>query len=91
MAEAKTAICSTPSPVKSPLARTVRKYAALAALGRKDRTPVKMVQFHPSYSYEDFVQGWRPTSSGGFSLRNGEIYELLCQRAELSSCLTRHR
>ena len=25
---------------------------------------VTLVQFHPSYSYEDFVQGYRPTSKG---------------------------
>lgn len=28
-------------------------------------------QFHQSTSYEDFVQGYRPTSSGGFELKDG--------------------
>jgi len=28
-------------------------------------------QFHQSTSYEDFVQGYRPTAGGGFELRNG--------------------
>ena len=41
---------------------------------------VEMVQFHQSYSYEDFVQGWRPNSSGGFELRNGVFHEF-CARA----------
>jgi MoxR-like ATPase len=37
---------------------------------------VMMVQFHPSYSYEDFVEGFRPviTDSGaGFKLRDGPL------------------
>lgn len=42
----------------------------------------QMVQFHQSYSYEDFVQGWRPNGSGGFVLKNGVFYEL-CRRAEI--------
>lgn len=35
---------------------------------------VQMVQFHQSYSYEDFIQGWRPNEKGGFSLSNGIFY-----------------
>ena len=31
----------------------------------------KLVQFHPSYAYEDFVEGWRPTANGGFELKAG--------------------
>jgi len=35
---------------------------------------VTIVQFHPSYSYEDFVQGYRPNEDGnGFSLRDGPL------------------
>ena len=40
-----------------------------------------MVQFHQSYAYEDFVQGWRPTENGGFTLKNGVFFEF-CKRAE---------
>jgi len=41
---------------------------------------VEMVQFHQSYSYEDFIQGLRPTEKGGFDLRDGIFYSF-CQRA----------
>ena len=37
---------------------------------------VNLVQFHPSYSYEDFVQGYRPTlkdGQPGFALRDGPL------------------
>jgi len=35
---------------------------------------VEIVQFHPSYAYEDFVEGFRPNAEGtGFSLRPGAL------------------
>ncbi len=54
---------------------------AWCLIGRKDSRPVEMVQFHQSYAYEDFVQGWRPTENGGFTIKNGVFFEF-CKRAE---------
>ncbi|MFO0261811.1 MAG: AAA family ATPase, partial [Planctomycetota bacterium] len=57
----------------------IAKRLAYLLLGERDDSCVSMVQFHPSYSYEDFVQGYRPIENG-FQLRNGVFYEF-CRRA----------
>jgi MoxR-like ATPase len=56
------------------------KRLAYAAIGERDPSKVEMVQFHQSYSYEDFIQGFRPTESGAFELRNGVFYRF-CNEA----------
>ena len=48
-----------------------------------DDGEVVLVQFHPSYSYEDFVEGFRPAEGGGFELREGPL-KLLARRARES-------
>ena len=53
---------------------------AYALMGRKDKQRLQFVQFHQSYSYEDFIQGWRPTADGGFELRDG-VFHTFCSRA----------
>ena len=59
---------------------TGKTYAARAlarCLALGDEDAVTLVQFHPSYAYEDFVQGFRPTLSddgqAGFVIRNGAL------------------
>lgn len=44
---------------------------------------IETVQFHPSYSYEDFIEGLRPILKDGkaeLSLQNG-IFKAFCQKA----------
>ena len=56
---------------------TGKTYAALRLahyLAGDDDRRVTLVQFHPSYAYEDFIQGFRPKlidSQPGFELRDG--------------------
>lgn len=57
----------------------VARRIAWALMGEKDNARVQMVQFHQSYAYEDFVQGWRPEAKG-FGLQNG-VFHRFCTRA----------
>ena len=49
---------------------------ARALIGHDGESNVSLVQFHQSYSYEDFVQGLRPVKTGGFELRSGPFMSL---------------
>ena len=57
----------------------ISKRLAYSLIGSKDEERVMMVQFHQSYSYEDFVMGYRPTDDG-FELKNGSFYNF-CKKA----------
>ncbi len=57
----------------------VARRLAYALMGYKDSTRVQTVQFHQSYGYEDFVQGYRP-GKAGFTLREG-VFLNFCARA----------
>ena len=56
------------------------KRLAYSMMGEKDSSRVKMIQFHQSYSYEDFIMGFRPASTG-FELKKGPFYNF-CKQAE---------
>ena len=59
------------------------KRLAYSIMGIKDPRRVMMVQFHQSYSYEDFIMGFRP-SENGFELKRGAFYNF-CKDAEIDS------
>ena len=59
------------------------KRLAYSMMGVKDPNRVIMVQFHQSYSYEDFIMGFRPSESG-FELKRGAFYNF-CKDAEIDS------
>ncbi|MBO0594952.1 AAA family ATPase [Nesterenkonia sp. E16_7] len=56
------------------------KRLAYSMMGAKDPSRVQTVQFHQSYSYEDFMMGYRPTETGGFTLSEGPFYRF-CDEA----------
>ncbi len=56
------------------------KRLAYSMMGVKDAERVMMVQFHQSYSYEDFIEGFRPNAQG-FNLEKGAFYNF-CKNAK---------
>ena len=61
------------------------KRLAYSMMGVMDSSRVKTVQFHQSYTYEDFIEGFRPSVSGtGFDIKKGVFYNF-CKEAENDS------
>ena len=55
---------------------------AYSIMGEKNKDRVQMIQFHQSYSYEDFIEGFRPSGNGlNFEIKKGSFYKF-CKRAE---------
>jgi 5-methylcytosine-specific restriction protein B len=60
----------------------IARKLAYALMKEVDNERLEMVQFHQSYSYDDFVRGYRPMpgKAGSFGLQNGVFYNF-CQKA----------
>ncbi len=56
------------------------KRLAYSIIGAKNPDRVQMIQFHQSYSYEDFIEGYRPTENG-VTIKKGSFYKF-CKLAE---------
>lgn len=56
------------------------KRLAYSMMGEKDESRIEFVQFHQSYSYEDFIMGYKPEGES-FELKYGIFYRF-CQKAE---------
>ncbi len=57
----------------------IAKRIAYSIMGEKDDSKIGMIQFHQSYSYEDFIMGYRPIENG-FELKYGVFYQF-CEQA----------
>ena len=72
---------------------TGKTWAALqlAVVLAGDESRTKLVQFHPSYAYEDFIEGWRPTKDGSFNITDGPLKRMAADAAAAADAAQRSR
>lgn len=59
----------------------VAKRLAYLHMEKKEPKKIEMVQFHQSYSYEEFIRGFKPNADGNFVLQDGLFYSF-CKKAQ---------
>ncbi len=65
------------------------KRLGMALIGHVVQEPqIRIVQFHPNLSYEDFVRGWRPAGNGTLVLHDGVFMQMV--NAALAEPLARY-
>ena len=57
----------------------ISKKLAERITGKKEN--IFSIQFHQSYSYEEFVVGYKPNSEGNFALQKGSLIQI-CEKAK---------
>jgi|GEM_PF-292638 len=57
------------------------KRLAYSLMGFKNTNHILPIQFHQSYSYEDFIEGYRPQTNGNFEVVPG-IFTAFCDKAK---------
>ena len=57
------------------------KRLAYVMMGKKDDSHIRQIQFHQSYTYENFIRGYQPAEDGKFKLEDG-IFLDLCKDAK---------
>ena len=57
----------------------ISKKIANKIAGKKEN--IFSIQFHQSYSYEEFVIGYKPNSEGNFAIQKGSLIQI-CERAQ---------
>lgn len=58
----------------------IAKKMAYSILGKKDSGKILNVQFHPNYSTDDFIEGFRPDDTGIYKYRQG-CFKEFCEQA----------
>ncbi|MFS0638156.1 AAA family ATPase [Mesobacillus foraminis] len=61
----------------------VAKRLAYLHMEKKQPENIEMVQFHQSYSYEEFIRGFKPNEKGQFELQDGLFFKF-CQEAKMN-------